>query len=55
MFISLFLILNINLLIMLINEIEKYLSNNEIHPDILFPFTNQIPAVHLKSFSVLAC
>jgi len=39
MFISLFLILNINLLIMLINEIEKYLSNNEIHSDILFKNT----------------
>ncbi len=48
MFISLFLILNINLLIMLINEIEKYLSNNEIHSDILFKFINKIPVVHFK-------
>ena len=42
MFILLFLILNINLLIMLINEIEKYLSNNEIQSDILFEFINKI-------------
>ena len=42
MFILLFLILNRNLLIMLINEIEKYLSNNEIQSDILFEFINKI-------------
>ena len=27
---------------MLINEIEKYLSNNEIQSDILFEFINKI-------------